>query len=201
MAAMARARGETSDSVTRRGAGRSAGAAAAGAAAAGLTPARTALAGGAPPGGAAGGGAGGDLVVVDSHAHATPAWYEPVEALLYQMERHGVRYGHLVQIGGYFDNTYQEQALARHPGRLVHIVQVDWTRPDAVAQLEALVARGNVSGLRLRPEFPLARRGPPGHLAGCRPPAAGDHGQRQPGHLHLGGVAAGSWGPCRRCRW
>ena len=118
----------------------------------GRGPARTALAGGAPPGGAAGGGAGGDLVVVDSHAHATPAWYEPVEALLYQMERHGVRYGHLVQIGGYFDNTYQEQALARHPGRLVHIVQVDWTRPDAVAQLEALVARGNVSGLRLRPE-------------------------------------------------
>jgi L-fuconolactonase len=115
-----------------------------------LAPERSAFAGGAPPGGSAQGG--GDFVVVDSHSHATPAWYEPVEALLFQMDRYGVRYANLVQIGGYFDHTYQEQALARYPGRLANIVQVDWTRPDAVQQLEALVVRRNVSGLRLRPE-------------------------------------------------
>jgi L-fuconolactonase len=89
---------------------------------------------------------------MDGHCHATPVWYEPVESLVSMMDRAGVRHAVLVQIGGYFDNEYQESCLRRYPGRFASVVLVDWQRPDAVAQLEALVARGTVSGLRLRPE-------------------------------------------------
>jgi hypothetical protein len=32
-------------------------------------------------------------------------------------------------------------------------VQVDWTRPDAIAKLEALVAKGNVSGVRINADW------------------------------------------------
>ncbi len=30
-------------------------------------------------------------MLIDSHAHVSPVWYEPVETLLGQMARHGVR--------------------------------------------------------------------------------------------------------------
>ena len=142
-----------------------------GAAAAGLAPARGRRRRG-PRRGAAGGGAGDDLVIVDSHAHATPAWYEPVEALLTRWSATASATATWCRSTAASTTRYQEQALARYPGRLVNIVQVDWTRPDAVQQLEALVARGNVSGLRLRPEN-LARPATTRWPSGGPPPACG----------------------------
>ena len=94
-------------------------------------------------------GGGGDIVLVDTHFHATPVWYDRVESALLHMNEEGVRYGCMVQIGGYFNHDYQEDVLRRYPGRFMNIVQVDWTKPDAIAKLEALVAKGNVSGVRI----------------------------------------------------
>jgi L-fuconolactonase len=95
------------------------------------------------------GSAPGEMVLVDTHFHATPVWYDRVESALVHMNEQGVRYGCLVQIGGYFNHEYQEDVMRRHPGRFMNIVQVDWTKPDAISRLEALVAKGNVSGVRI----------------------------------------------------
>jgi L-fuconolactonase len=46
------------------------------------------------------------MVVIDTHCHASPYWYQPVEILMDQMYRYGVDKAVLVQINGWFDNTY-----------------------------------------------------------------------------------------------
>jgi len=94
----------------------------------------------------------GGLVIVDSHAHATPVWYEPIETLLFQIERNGVAFVDLAQINTYFDDSYHEMILNKYPGRFANIVMVDWTKPDAIGKFNALVDKGVVSGLRLHPD-------------------------------------------------
>jgi L-fuconolactonase len=89
-------------------------------------------------------------MVVDSHCHASPFWYEPVDVLLHQMDRHGVERAVLVQMLGQYDNDYQEDCVARFPGRFASVVMVDPAAADACAQLRRLVDRG-ARGVRLRP--------------------------------------------------
>ncbi len=88
--------------------------------------------------------------VVDGHCHVSPLWYEPVESLLFQMDRHGVERAILTQMFGQPDNAYQVGVVRRFPGRFASVVLVDPYRPDAPEQLERLVEEG-ASGLRLRP--------------------------------------------------
>ena len=38
------------------------------------------------------------MVVVDTHCHVSPYWYEPVETLLYQMTTNGVDQAVLIQM-------------------------------------------------------------------------------------------------------
>ncbi len=64
------------------------------------------------------------------------------------MDRNNVKQAMLVQIGGYFNNEYQFDAVARHPGRFANVVLADYTRPDAIQTLEQLARRG-VSGVRI----------------------------------------------------
>jgi L-fuconolactonase len=90
------------------------------------------------------------VVVVDTHCHASLDWYEPIETLVYEMDRNGVDHAVLIQIMGQFDNEYQFDCVRRYPGRFANVVLVDTDRPDAVQQLERLVERG-ASGVRLRP--------------------------------------------------
>jgi L-fuconolactonase len=90
------------------------------------------------------------MVVVDTHCHASLDWYEPIETLLYEMDRNGVDHAVLVQIMGQFDNDYQFECVRRYPGRFANVVLVDTDRPDALQQLERLAERG-ASGVRLRP--------------------------------------------------
>src|SRR5260370_32516421 len=90
------------------------------------------------------------MFVVDPHFHASLDWYEPIETLLYEMDRIGVGHAVLVQINGQFDNAYQFDCVRRYPGRLANVVMVDTARPDATKQLEQLAERG-ASGVRLRP--------------------------------------------------
>jgi L-fuconolactonase len=88
--------------------------------------------------------------MVDTHCHASLDWYEPIETLLFEMDRNGVEHAVLVQIMGQFDNDYQFECQRRYPGRFANVVLVDTDRTDAVQQLDQLAARG-ASGVRLRP--------------------------------------------------
>jgi L-fuconolactonase len=89
--------------------------------------------------------------IIDTHCHAAPVWYEPVESLVYQMDQNSVEQAVLVQIRGYFDNEYQFECEKRYPGRFVSVVLVDVQRPDAPDQLERLAVRG-ARGVRLAPD-------------------------------------------------
>jgi len=44
------------------------------------------------------------MVTVDAHCHVSPCWYEPVESLLFQMDRNHVEQAVLVQYMGQLYN-------------------------------------------------------------------------------------------------
>ena len=46
------------------------------------------------------------MAVVDTHCHASPYWFEPVEVLLDEMGRNGVDHAVLTQFFGVYDNSY-----------------------------------------------------------------------------------------------
>lgn len=89
------------------------------------------------------------MPIVDTHCHVSPIWYEPVETLLYEMDRCGVEYAVLVQMLGQTDNSYQFECVRRHPDRLASVVLVDSEHPNAGDVLALLVEQGAV-GVRLR---------------------------------------------------
>lgn len=89
------------------------------------------------------------MIVVDSHCHVSLSWYEPVETLLFQMDRHGVSHAVLVQMQGQTNNDYQFECMRRYPGRFAPVVVVDTERPDAPETLQRLAEQG-ASGVRLR---------------------------------------------------
>ena len=88
------------------------------------------------------------MVIVDTHCHVSPSWYEPVEALLAQMERNVVSHAVLIQMQGQFNNDYQAECLRRYPGKFASVVLVDPSSPDAPETLGRLAAEG-ASGVRL----------------------------------------------------
>lgn len=89
------------------------------------------------------------MMIVDSHCHVSRSWYEPVETLLFQMERHGVGHAVLVQMQGQTNNDYQFECVRRYPGRFAPVVIVDTDRADAPEALRRLAEQG-ASGVRLR---------------------------------------------------
>jgi L-fuconolactonase len=88
------------------------------------------------------------MMIVDTHCHASLAWFEPVEALIDQMDRNNVRHAALVQIRGEYNNDYQFECVERFSDRLVSVIAVDRESPDAEHQLERLKERG-ARGIRL----------------------------------------------------
>lgn len=82
------------------------------------------------------------MIVVDSHCHASRDWFEPVETLLYEIDRNEVEYAVLIQISSEYDNSYQFGCLRRYPGRFLCVVRVDEQSPTALADLERLKERG-----------------------------------------------------------
>lgn len=90
------------------------------------------------------------MVIVDTHVHASPYWYEPVEVLLFQMDSNGVDKATLVQYQGQNDNTYIMECARRFPGRFSPVVIVDAGRTDAPESLRQL-AREGAGGVRLKP--------------------------------------------------
>ena len=89
--------------------------------------------------------------IVDTHCHAALGWYEPIEVLLSQMDRNGVKLAALIQINGQSDNSYQAECVKRYPNRLRSVVIVDTDSPNALTDLERWVADG-ATGVRLRPD-------------------------------------------------
>ena len=89
------------------------------------------------------------MEVVDTHCHASPYWYEPVEILLDQMTRNGVDKAVLIQLLGWYDNSYPIECMRRFPGRFSVVVIVDTGRSDAEDRLEDWVKQG-AEGIRLR---------------------------------------------------
>jgi L-fuconolactonase len=91
------------------------------------------------------------MPIVDTHCHVSPYWYEPVESLLYQMDRYGVEQALLVQYMGQYDNGYQAECVRRYPDRLASVVLVDARSPGAVEELKRLAEQG-ARGVRFRAE-------------------------------------------------
>ena len=58
-----------------------------------------------------------EFAVVDTHCHVGLHKYEPVEALLFHMERAGVDQAVLIQYMGNSDNGYIVDAIEANPGR------------------------------------------------------------------------------------
>jgi len=89
------------------------------------------------------------MFIVDTHVHASPYWYEPVESLLFQMEANNVDKAVLVQLEGQQDNRYLFECTRRFPGRFSPIVIIDQKRADATQTLKKLVEEG-AQGIRMR---------------------------------------------------
>ena len=90
------------------------------------------------------------MVIVDTHCHALPYWFEPIEILLDQMTRNDVDKAVLIQIRGMYDNSYLIECMRRFPGRFSVVAIVDTDMPDAPESLEKWVKEG-AEGVRLSP--------------------------------------------------
>lgn len=89
------------------------------------------------------------MPIVDTHVHVGKSWYEPVETLLFQMERNGVDKAVLLQYMGNFDNEYMLDCTRKYPGRFAGVVMVDTALPDAADTLAMWAQRGAV-GVRFK---------------------------------------------------
>jgi len=87
-------------------------------------------------------------LIADAHCHVSPHWYEPVESLLFHMDRNGVERAVLIQHMGQFDNEYLFDCVRRFSLRFAPVVLVDTSAPQALDELDRLVERG-AKGLRL----------------------------------------------------
>jgi L-fuconolactonase len=88
------------------------------------------------------------MVIVDSHVHASNVWFEPIETLLFQMDRNKISKAVLIQHLGNFDNNYLLQCVKDNPGRFATVVLVDTKHSDAPEKLQYWASEGAV-GIRL----------------------------------------------------
>ena len=87
------------------------------------------------------------MLRVDTHYHASPTWFEPVEVFIFHMDRCGIDKGVLVQHRGEFDNTYLLECARRYPDRISAMGLVDHQAPDA-AELMGGWADEGIEGFR-----------------------------------------------------
>ena len=90
------------------------------------------------------------MLVIDTHCHAGRNWFEPVETLVFQMDRCGVAAAVLIQHGGTYDNDYLFAEAGKRPDRFKVVVQVDPSNADPLGELTRLAERG-AAGVRLSP--------------------------------------------------
>jgi L-fuconolactonase len=88
------------------------------------------------------------LMIVDSHVHVSENWWEPIETLLFQMDKNKVDKTVLVQFAGNTDNDYEFAAVRKYPKRFLAVVNVDVNKPEAPQTLKKLAEKGAV-GMRM----------------------------------------------------
>jgi len=88
------------------------------------------------------------VLIVDSHCHVSPCWFEPVESLLFQMDQNGVDRAVLIQMNGQGDNEYLFEVTRRFPGRFAPVVWLRTDLPGACDTLRRLADQG-IAGVRL----------------------------------------------------
>ncbi len=88
--------------------------------------------------------------VVDTHCHIGLQKYEPVEALLFHMERAQVSQAVLIQYMGNSDNCYLVDAMAANPGRFAAAMIV--ADDDDGSAIRAWAEQG-LGGVRLLADF------------------------------------------------
>lgn len=88
-------------------------------------------------------------MIIDSHCHASTRWYEPVDTLLFNMDRCGVDKAVLVQMLGSTDSRDMIAAWRAHPDRFCYIAAIDPMAPDAADAVAAAATQG-AKGLRMR---------------------------------------------------
>ncbi len=88
-------------------------------------------------------------MIVDTHCHASSRWYEPVDTLLFNMDRCGVGKAVLVQLLGSNDSSDMIAARNTHPDRFVYIGAIDPASPHCFRTIEATAAADSC-GLRMR---------------------------------------------------
>jgi L-fuconolactonase len=89
------------------------------------------------------------MMIVDAHCHVSPHWFEPVESLLFQMDRNGVGCAVLVEDWLHTSHEYHRDCLARFPGRFAWVAAMEVAPPDAPETLMRLAEMG-ACGVRLR---------------------------------------------------
>ena len=90
------------------------------------------------------------MIIVDTHCHASPYWFELVEVLLDGMNRIGIDKAVLIQLITVYDNSYVMECSRRFPDRFSVVVVVDASKPEAPETLDKLVKEG-AEGVRLNP--------------------------------------------------
>ena len=95
------------------------------------------------------------MVVVDTHVHVGLGKYATIEELIDQMEKSGVDKAVLVQYRAGFepigntDNAYISKCVEEYPQKFAAVGIVDWTRENAVKELEYWVKEHGIQGIRL----------------------------------------------------
>ena len=86
------------------------------------------------------------MTTVDTHCHIGLHKYEPVESLIYHMERTGVDKAVFIQYMGNADNSYILECLEKHPGRFSAAMIVD--DADDGSKMREWAEKG-IGGIRL----------------------------------------------------
>ena len=89
------------------------------------------------------------MQTIDTHCHAGEHWMEPVESLVFLMDKNQVDKAVLTQFVRMPDNSYLVDCKRRFPGRFAVVGVVDNTSPDALASLEYWADHG-IQGIRIR---------------------------------------------------
>ena len=91
-----------------------------------------------------------EFAIVDTHCHIGLHKYEPVEALLFHMERAGVDKAVFIQYQGNSDNRYIVDVMNAHPGRFAAAMIV--TDDDDGSAIRSWAEQG-IIGIRLLANF------------------------------------------------
>jgi len=92
----------------------------------------------------------GPMLIVDTQCHVGLNWFEPVEMLVFQMDRNDVEKAILIQYWGMHHNEYLMECMQHFPGRFGAVICIDPSDPQAIDHLEKAAENPGVVGLRLK---------------------------------------------------